>query len=51
MCVLAFVDALRHELLLGFSSFQEIQLRSYLKEKVAAPGLESQEYGRRDPSR
>jgi hypothetical protein len=28
-----------------------VQLRSYLEEKVAAAGLESLKYGRRDPSR
>jgi hypothetical protein len=34
----------------GVHSASWVQLRSYLKEKVAAPGLESREYGDRDPS-
>jgi hypothetical protein len=32
----------------GVHSAYWVQLRSYLKEKVAAPGLESREYSRRD---
>jgi hypothetical protein len=35
----------------GVHSASWVQLRSYLEEKVAAPGLEIREYGCRDPTR